>query len=137
MGNAFAMAALPPKSQRTYSAAEQWTGEWWEDPESGKNYKIYRKLWVTGALSPGDTVITQDADIKQPIDYGGTVFLQRGDTWPFPTSYIKGNTNFTTQISTINFSVRPNTFVVSIGQSFTGDIAIVKAHIWIEYIKPE
>lgn len=42
MSNAFAMATLPPKSQRTYSTTKQWTGEYWID---GK--PIYRKVIAT------------------------------------------------------------------------------------------
>lgn len=118
-----------------YSTAEQWTGEWWEDPESGKQHKIYCKVWVTGALPPGNHAITQDADIRQPIGYGGTLFLQRGDTWPFPQAFVQGTTNYTTQISTINYPNSPNQFVVSIGASFTGSISVTKAHLWIKYIK--
>lgn len=42
LSNAFAMATLPPKSQRTYSTTKQWTGEYWID---GK--PIYRKVIAT------------------------------------------------------------------------------------------
>lgn len=59
MGNAFAMASLPPKSQRTYSTEEQWTGEYWID---GK--KIYRKTIVQNIESSSLQIDTNNLDAE-------------------------------------------------------------------------
>ena len=59
MSNAFAMATLPPKSQRTYSTEEQWTGEYWID---GK--KIYRKTIVQNIESSPLQINTNNLDAE-------------------------------------------------------------------------
>lgn len=116
----------------TYSTNEQWTGKWWKDPETQNLYKIYSKIWVTGALNIGNNIFSLGTSIKQPISCGGTLFLQRGDTWVFPMHI----GNFNADVYTINMPGAKDTFIVTIS-GFSRDTSIVKAHIWMEYIKNE
>ena len=116
----------------TYSTNEQWTGKWWQDPETQNLYKIYSKIWVTGALNIGNNTFSLGTSIKQPISCGGTLFLQRGDTWVFPIH----TGNFGADVNTINMPGALDTFIVAIS-GFSSVTSIVKAHIWMEYIKNE
>lgn len=116
-----------------YSTDEQWTGKWWQDPETQNRYKIYSKIWVTGTLGVGNNTIQLETSIKQPVSYGGTLFLQRGDTWPFPCALDQ----FSSGLSTINFPNNPGTAIISLGSGYADAVSVVKAHIWMEYIKEE
>lgn len=106
--------------------------KWRQDPETQNLYKIYSKIWVTGALNTGNNTISLGTSIKQPISCGGTLFLQRGDTWIFPMHA----GNFSADVSTINMPDTLDTFIATIS-GFSGVTSIVKAHIWMEYIKNE
>ena len=130
MPNGFAIASAGNAVK--YSTNEQWTGKWWKDPETQNLYKIYSKIGVTGALNIGNNTISLGTSIKQPISCGGTLFLQRGDTWVFP--FHAGN--FDADVYTINMPGALDTFIVAIS-GFSSFTSIVKAHIWMEYIKNE
>lgn len=106
--------------------------KWRQDPETQNLYKIYSKIWVTGALNTGNNTISLGTSIKQPISCGGTLFLQRGDTWVFPMH----TGNFGADVNTINMPDALDTFIVTIS-GFSSVTSIVKAHIWMEYIKNE
>ena len=88
MSNAFAMAGPPPKSQRTYSTEEQWTGEYWID---GK--KIYRKIIIDPSPSKTQHTIPINTTIDTLVDLRGIVHLTVGSTLAIP--YNQGANYFT------------------------------------------
>lgn len=63
MGNVFAMANLPPKSQRTYSTTEQWTGEYWVDGK--KIYRKYLSIPIEAATTTAPHLIDNIGDFKR------------------------------------------------------------------------
>lgn len=86
MGNAFTMAALPPKSQRTYSTTEQWTGEYWVD---GK--KIYRRV-LTGNGNGSTQVNVSVENIDTMTEISGLI-SDTADTNPGLPINAYGNSN--------------------------------------------
>ena len=97
MSNAFAMASLPPKSQRTYNTTEQWTGEYWENPTTKKQSKIYcKQLTCNNVPGNGSTSYPHgvlDIDAQNYFDARGFVRAKDGTIYGFPRADVIGNTS--------------------------------------------
>lgn len=120
MGNVFAMANLPPKSQRTYSTTEQWTGEYWID---GK--KIYQKVMSTSDLSTTENnIIPIGVTINNLVRLSGVATLDNGNIIPIPYVTLR-NENY-------------ESLLVQAGKEsviVTGNMEIAEIKIFIEYTK--
>lgn len=97
MAHGFVMDNLPPKSQRTYSTAEQWTGEWWENPTTKKQSKIYCKQLtcnnVPGGGSTGYPHGVSDIDAQGYFNAHGFIRAKNGTIYGFPRADVIGNTS--------------------------------------------
>lgn len=86
MAHGFVMDNLPPKSQRTYSTTEQWTGEYWVD---GK--KIYRRV-LTGNGNGSTQVNVSVENIDTMTEISGLI-ADVADTNPGLPINAYGNSN--------------------------------------------
>ena len=121
MGNAFTMAALLPKSQRTYST-EEWvpTGEFWID---GK--QVYRRVFA-GKFS-SSSLIAGTENVETIVDYGGS-FREIGSDSEFGIPYI-----YNSSATTVTYAVyKADTGGVRIVSSRNKQFINTRSNLWIK-----